>query len=153
MGAKRNRAASSVAQGNAWLVGVLMLFAWADSAVGKLRPMSDLSSNCYNFPARNFDRANNIKSLNDGHTPNMPMSIGDDAIDFTLHDIDGNRWVLSEALEKGLPVVMIWGMFTCPSFQGLRSTPPFDRGSYINEFELVSVGQFAPGFSHQGRVQ
>ncbi|CAN0438116.1 unnamed protein product, partial [Ectocarpus sp. 12 AP-2014] len=45
---------------------------------------------------------------------------GSPAVDFTLHDLDGNRWNLGEVLAAGAgkPVVLIFGMWTCPAFQG-----------------------------------
>lgn len=99
--------------------------------------MTELASNCYDFPEQNFDLVSSIKAVHH-HTPHMPMSIGDDAIDFELHDLDGDPWVLRRALEEeGLPVVMIWGMFTCPAFQGIGGDPPFDKSSYWDEYNLV----------------
>jgi peroxiredoxin len=44
------------------------------------------------------------------------MAKGDAAIDFELRDIEGRAYRLSELL-KDKPVVMIWGMYTCPAFQ------------------------------------
>lgn len=103
------------------------------------RPQTDLTSNCFNFPERNFDRDNSIKAVNEGHTPFLPMEAGDYAIDFTLHDTSGQPWNLRDTLEAtGKPVVMIWGMFTCPAFQGYGTEPPWDMASYWEEYHLVS---------------
>lgn len=73
-----------------------------------------------------------------GETPHILLQPGDDAIDFTLHDLEGGAWKLSAALEKGLPVVLIWGMITCPAYQGMGTTPPWDKCGYWHEYELVS---------------
>lgn len=109
--------------------------------LGELRPQSDLTSNCFDFPANNFDRRNCIEAVNNGHTPYLPMEAGDDAIDFTLHDARGRRWNLGEALAaRDMPVVMIWGMFTCPAFQGYGTDPPWDMASYWEQYQLVSAG-------------
>lgn len=112
---------------------------WGANA--ELRPETDLTSNCLNFPARNFDPESSIEAVNGGNSPYLPMSTGEDAIDFTLHDLDGNAWNLRETLERtGLPVVMVWGMYTCPAFQGYGDTPPWDEGGYWNERSLVREG-------------
>lgn len=66
------------------------------------------------------------------------VSAGDTAIDFTLPDIDGNLVTLSTLLSEK-PVVLIWGMHTCPAFQGLGNggDPPFDQCSYSHETTIV----------------
>ena len=103
-----------------------------------LRPESDLSSNCFNFPEDMFTRDSCIIAINNGNTPYLPMTAGDYAIDFTLHDLDGERWNLGETLRAtAKPVVMVWGMLTCPGFQGLGTEPPWDRCSYWDEHALV----------------
>lgn len=109
-------------------------------ARGELRPESELTSNCINFPLHNFNRAMSITGLF-GESPHLLLQPGDDAVDFTLHDLNGMPWRLSTALEEGLPVVMIWGMFTCPVYQGEGTDPQFERGAYWDEFHLVSVIQ------------
>lgn len=106
-------------------------------ARGELRPESELTQECLTFPTNNFNRLYSIKGAYD-ESPHILLQPGDDAIDFTLHDLKGTAWRLSAALEKGLPVVMIWGMFTCPVYQGTGILPPFDKGAYWDEFDLVS---------------
>lgn len=104
-----------------------------------LRPETDLTSNCFDFPKQNFDRDHCIRAVNGGNTPYLPLETGGDAIDFTLHSLGGDPWSLREALEEsGLPVVMIFGMLTCPAFQGYGTTPPWDKCGYWDERELVS---------------
>mmetsp|Transcript_7615 Transcript_7615/g.9906 ORF Transcript_7615/g.9906 Transcript_7615/m.9906 type:complete len:231 (+) Transcript_7615:323-1015(+) len=61
------------------------------------------------------------------------------AIDFSLHDLSGKPYSLSELLEEK-PVVLIWGMYTCPAYQGLGdyyNQSPFDQASYIDEYDVV----------------
>lgn len=121
---------------------VLSGFIWfftLERIQAELQPQSELSSNCFNFPANNFDPTNSIRGTY-GTTPYFPIKVGDDAIDFTLHDIDGQPWNLAQALADGLPVVMIWGMFTCPAWQGMGTSPPWDKCSYRDEYQLVSFG-------------
>ena len=113
----------------------------AAAASTGLRPQSDLTSGCFDFPARNFDPKNCVEAVNGGHTPYLPMEAGDDAIDFTLHDLRGEAWSLAETLNRtDAPVVMIWGMITCPGFQGYGTEPPWDMDSYGEEYELVRRG-------------
>lgn len=106
----------------------------------KLRPASELVSNCYNFPKESFDSFNNVKATYKS-SPHLVMETGSPAIDFTLHDIDGNEWNLRQALQNGngKPVAIIWGMSTCPAYEGLDSEGSDFRWTYWNEIELVSV--------------
>lgn len=80
-----------------------------------------------------------------GQTPKLLLEKGSGAIDFTLHDYpDGNSWNLRDQLEQGgKPVVLIWGMYTCPAFQGMGDKPPispWDMCSYWDEYKLVRRG-------------
>lgn len=117
---------------------LLLLLGGAQTAQGVLRSQSELASNCFDFPANNFDQKHSIKGEY-GTTPVLMMEEDQDAIDFTLHDPDGNAWNLRQALERrGLPVVLIWGMYTCPAFQGMGTSPPWDKCGYRDEYDLVS---------------
>lgn len=82
-----------------------------------------------------------------GQSPNLLLETGSGAIDFTSHDYPaGEPWNLREHLEGaggdvGKPVVLIWGMFTCPAFQGMGDDPPippWDMCGYRDEYDLVS---------------
>lgn len=78
-----------------------------------------------------------------GQSPNLLLESGQPAIDFTLYDYPGgNAWNLREELEAGgKPVVLIWGMFTCPAFQGMGDKPPippWDKCGYRDEYDMVS---------------
>lgn len=110
----------------------------AGLARAELRPQSDLTSDCYNFPKNNFDAYNSIKGVY-GTSPHMPLETGADAIDFTLHDLQGNSWNLGEQLKagEGKPVVLIWGMSTCPAYQGYNSAGSSYRWTYWHEHALV----------------
>jgi len=100
-----------------------------------LRPSSELSSNCFNFPSLNFDRTNCVKCTY-GKSPHFFLEPGDSAIDFTLHDLEGNPHTLSDYL-KQKPVVILFGMATCPAYQGLGTTYPFDQCSYEYEYDIT----------------
>lgn len=104
----------------------------------ELRPSDHLVSKCYNFPTDNFDSSNNVK-LFYGKSPHLVLDTGDAAIDFTLHDLNGDPWNLADALANGdgKPVVLIWGMATCPAYQGLDSQGSDYRWTYWDEISLV----------------
>lgn len=105
-----------------------------------LLPQTELITDCYNFPQESFDTRNNVKNSY-GSSPHLMLETGDSAIDFTLHDTDGEPWNLREALEagNGKPVVLIWGMSTCPAYQGLDSEGSSYRWTYWDEYSLVRV--------------
>ncbi|CAM9792404.1 unnamed protein product [Discosporangium mesarthrocarpum] len=114
----------------------------------QLRPETDLQSNCFNFPEQSFDSSNCIKCKH-GSSPHFMLDVGDQAVDFTLHDLDGQRWNLAEALRDGeKPVVLIWGMFSCPAYEGMGTDPPFDKASYWHERLLVEKFQDRATFVH-----
>ncbi|CAN0085047.1 unnamed protein product, partial [Ectocarpus sp. 4 AP-2014] len=62
----------------------------------ELLPETELTSNCFDFPEDNFDRGSCIMAVNGGNTPYHPPETGGDAIDFTLHDLEGRPWNLGE---------------------------------------------------------
>lgn len=117
---------------------VYLLLFTARCTRAELRPQSELSSNCFDFPANNFDVANSIFGVH-GNSPHFLLKRGQEAIDFTLHDVHGKPWNLGDALKNGLPVVMIWGMLTCPAWQGMGTSPPWEKSSYRDEHDLVSL--------------
>jgi hypothetical protein len=87
----------------------------ADSPAAKLRPQTEQTSDCYDFPQKNFHRDNCVKATY-GASPAIPMGEGEAAIDFTLHDLAGTPHTLSHMLESK-PVLLVWGMWTCPAYQ------------------------------------
>jgi len=102
----------------------------ARGAAGALHAESELTHSCFSFPTKNFNRANCVKSEY-GHSPHTAggLSEGDSAFDFTLSDLSGKSYTLSTLLEEK-PVVLVWGMWTCPAYQGLGQEAPFDQCSY-----------------------
>ena len=116
------------------LCGILFL----SFASAELLPSTELVSNCYNFPQDNFDFANCVKCIY-GSSPHLMRDTGASAIDFTLHDVEGQAWNLHEVLEgsDGKPVALIWGMSTCPAYQGLDSQGSSYRWAYWDEYDLV----------------
>ncbi|CAM9847656.1 unnamed protein product [Ectocarpus sp. 6 AP-2014] len=128
----------------------------ASSAAVNLRPESELTSNCFDFPRNGFDRQRSIKGAF-GQSPKLLLETGSGAIDFTSHDYPaGERWNLREHLEgvdgdAGKPVVLIWGMFTCPAFQGMGDQPPippWDKCGYRDEYDLVEMYKDHVTFVH-----
>ncbi|CAM9479034.1 unnamed protein product [Choristocarpus tenellus] len=128
-------------------LAALGLIGVGGGAPTELRPQSELQSNCFNFPEDNFSPSNCVK-CEYGTSPYFPLRVGDRAIDFTLHDLTGQPWNLAEALSEGKPVVLIWGMFTCPAYQGLGTEPPFDKSSYWLESDTVELYKDRATFVH-----
>ena len=110
-----------------------------DVVASNLRPAADLASNCLGFPGRNFQTNSSSVAYVYGKSPILLHDTGDAAIDFTLHDTRGQAWNLRERLEAGggKPVVLIWGMYTCPAFQGMGIDSPWDKCGYREEYDLV----------------
>lgn len=116
---------------------VTALAAVSAIASASLRDESELTNSCFGFPQMTFHRKNCVKDTH-GASPYTAggLSVGDSAYDFTLKDIDGNPHKLSNLIAQK-PVVLIWGMYTCPAYQGLGTSAPFDKCSY-----QVSCHQF-----------
>lgn len=108
---------------------------WSASS-SHLRSMDELVGKCFGFPISNFNHNNNIQSK----YPNDPTHFfdnSDSAVDFKLATLDGQKVVLSELL-KEKPVVLIYGMYTCPAFQGFYSEQnPTSHMSKFDEYALV----------------
>mmetsp|Transcript_11742 Transcript_11742/g.17515 ORF Transcript_11742/g.17515 Transcript_11742/m.17515 type:complete len:260 (-) Transcript_11742:112-891(-) len=116
---------------------LLALFAIDDFASSaEVRPSSELKSNCFDFPSENFNQLNCIKCTY-GESPTVLLKAGSIAVDFTLHTLEGKPFNLKSAL-KEKPVVLIWGMYTCPAYEGLGYAYPFDECSFWDESGLVS---------------
>ena len=110
---------------------------WSLASAGLL-PESELVTNCYNFPAEPFSYTNNVKNSY-GSSPPLTLQLGSPAVNFTLHDTDGNSWNLDNALTEGAgkPVILIWGMSSCPAYQGLDSEGSSNTWAYWDQHELV----------------
>jgi len=102
----------------------------------ELLPSFELASNCFDFPKETFNLSNCVK-CNYGSSPIVVRKAGNAAVDFTLHTLEGKKFNLKAAL-KDKPVVMIWGMYTCPIYEGLGTEYPFDQCSHWDEASLVS---------------
>ena len=75
------------------------------------------------------------------------LDVGDTAYDFTLYDLEGTPYKLSKMLEAK-PVVLIWGMWTCPAYQGMGTEYPFDQSGYKDEWDLVDSYKDTVTFVH-----
>mmetsp|Transcript_15688 Transcript_15688/g.49091 ORF Transcript_15688/g.49091 Transcript_15688/m.49091 type:complete len:250 (+) Transcript_15688:44-793(+) len=119
-----------------------LLLAWVVAASGELLPESTLTTDCYGFPSASFSRDNCVK-CSYGASPYVPFEVGSPLPDFTLSGVS-----LSSLLATGQPAVLMWGMWTCPAFQGLGTSPPFDECSYRDEFDLVESFHDRATFVH-----
>lgn len=113
---------------------IVLLFSL--SASGKLLDDSELTSHCYHFPAKDFGKNNNVKDTY-GSSPTLILNVDDNAIDFTLTSSDGVSTVTLSDLLEHKPVVLLWGHYTCPAFQGFNSDTMFIGSSYEEENLLV----------------
>lgn len=114
---------------------------WAPVCQGILRDSSELTSHCYHFPSQDFGKDNSVKSMY-GSSPHLLVSVGDLAIDFTLPKVDGTLVTLSDLL-KDKAVLIVWGHYTCPAFQGFNSDTMFVGSGYDEEKDLIdTVGKF-----------
>ena len=114
-----------------------------------LRPMYELNTNCYNFPEKKFDRHNNVRFYH-GSSPYLPLKEGERAIDFSLYDVHGVKHTLSEILlhNRGKPVVLLFGMYTCPAFQGLDGGSKFEECSHFYEYAMIEKYKERVQFIH-----
>ena len=121
------------------LTAAVSALAVASAAESGLRPESELTHSCFGFPAENFNRNNAIKATY-GASPHTAgeLSVGEQAYDFTLTDLDGTKHTLSDKLAEK-PVLLLWGMWTCPAYQGLGTEKPFDQCSYKDEWDLTET--------------
>lgn len=122
------------------LIALTLLF--AQSAADLLRPESELTHNCYNFPSTSFNRKNSIKATY-GASPHTAggLEVGDKAFDFTLSTLE-NKQVNLANLIKLKPVLLLWGMYTCPAFQGLASDV-FSKCGYEVNFSFMRCFMFS----------
>jgi len=118
-----------------------------ESSTG-LAPASELVHDCFGFPETNFNAKNNIKGTY-GSSPHTSggRAIGDSAVDFTGYDVNGHEYTLSKLLAEK-PVALVWGMYTCPAFRGLKGDYPFDQCSYEEEWETVEAYKDKVTFVH-----
>ena len=106
-----------------------------------LRPEAELTRQCYDFPGTDFGRTNNVR-LKYGSSPHLMLDVGDIAINFTLPSVRGQSINLGDML-KDKAVLLMWGHWTCPAFQGFHSDTTFMYSSYNEENYLVQTyGQY-----------
>ena len=112
-----------------------------------LRSTADLTGKCFGFPTANFNHANNVAAK----YPNDPTHFverEEDAIDFKLATLDGEKVVLSDLL-KEKPVLLLYGMYTCPAFQGYYSSKKTtSHMSKFDEYALVEKYADSVNFVH-----
>ena len=82
-----------------------------------MKNTSNLIGKCFNFPDSDFALDNSVNAFypNDP-TPLLPR--GGFAVDFVLPDLNDETHQLRELL-RTKPVVLMYGMATCPAFQGM----------------------------------
>lgn len=114
---------------------ILILLSFLSQIFSILRNESELTTHCYNFPAKDFGKVNNVKTVH-GSSPALILKVGDLAIDFTVPTSAGELINLATLLSEK-PVVLIWGHYTCPAWQGLNSDTMFIGSSFEEEYTFV----------------
>lgn len=122
--------------GKDWCLSLLIVLAVFSIVCGSfLRNSDELTGNCFD---NHFGRDSCIFCTY-GETPHILIEPGEPAVDFTLHDVSGKGYTLSHLLKKK-PVVLLWGMYTCPAYQGLADylkEEKFRESSYEHEYSMV----------------
>ena len=112
-----------------------------------LRSTADLTGKCFGFPTANFNHKNNVAAK----YPNDPTHFverTEDAIDFKLATLEGEKVTLSDLL-KEKPVLLLYGMYTCPAFQGYYSSKKTtSHMSKFDEYALVEKYADSVNFVH-----
>lgn len=113
-----------------------------------LQTVSELTGKCFDFPISNFNHNNNIVAKYPSD-PTHFVGNSDAAVDFKLSTfIDGDKVVLSELLQEK-PVLLLYGMYTCPAFQGYYSSKnPSSHMSKYDEYALVEKYKDQVSFVH-----
>ena len=112
-------------------IGIWLCLLWVANA---LRSEENLQSNCYNFPKDDFSNANCITQKY-GFTPKVVAVESSEAVDFSLKTPTGELVSLSKVLADS-PVLLLWGMATCPAFRGLDGR--FVGSSFTEENALAN---------------
>jgi hypothetical protein len=96
-----------------------------------LRPASELVTDCYDFPRRQFTRANHPEV-------GVRLESGQPAVDFTLQDTRGKSVRLGDLLAEK-PVLLVQGSWTCPRFQEERPGLEQLQSRYGQDLHIVHV--------------
>jgi len=64
---------------------------------------------------------------------------GDTAADFTLYDVNGNLFNLSSELQKGKPILMVAGSYTCPVYRDKLGVLNSIASTYSNDLTAFIV--------------
>merc|ERR1719198_232211 len=112
--------------------------------------VDSLKGTCFGFPHKAFAEGNSITDLMP-HDPTVWMKRGESAIDFVAMTSEepASRIALSQLLTEGKPVVVTYGMFTCPAFQGYYiDSAPKSHFSKYDEWALVEQYKDKVNFVH-----
>jgi hypothetical protein len=101
------------------------------AAPAGLLPASSLQTDCFDWPARDFNRGRHADV-------GVKIAAGDRAVDFTLRDTRGREVQLAELL-KDKPVLLVQGSWTCPRFQEERAGLEQTMKRFRNELQVVHV--------------
>ncbi|PCJ87023.1 MAG: hypothetical protein COA57_05460 [Flavobacteriales bacterium] len=67
------------------------------------------------------------------------LQAGDTAADFTLYDLNGDSLNLATELQKGKPILLVAGSYTCPVFRGKESVINDIVTNYSNDISTFII--------------
>ncbi len=108
----------------------------------RLRPSSELTSKLFGWPDREFTAENSVLG-EFGSEPWLSLRAGDAAVDFTLIDEHGQPCHLG-ALLLSRPVVLTFGMYTCPAYQLSRAAEVALVHRFADEVHFVHLYTLEP---------
>ncbi len=108
----------------------------------RLRPADDLVPSRYGWPAQDFSEENSVKG-EFGTEPWLSLRAGDSAVDFTLSDQHGHACHLGTLLATK-PVVLTFGMYTCPAYQMSKQAECELASTYADQVHFLHLYTLEP---------
>jgi hypothetical protein len=108
----------------------------------RLRPSEELLSGRYGWPEADFSPKNSVIG-EFGTEPYLSLTAGDPAVDFCLEDEHGEPCHLAELLESK-PVVLTFGMYTCPAYQISKASESLLVQSFFEQIHFLHLYTLEP---------
>ena len=110
--------------------------------VSSLRAQSELKSQAFGWPERDFNKENCV--IHEYQTePWLSLKAGNAAVDFELDELGGGRISLGELLQTR-PVVLTLGMYTCPAYQLSHAAESKLARTFCGDVHFVHVYSLEP---------
>jgi len=108
----------------------------------RLRPETELQGRQFGWPEHDFALDNCVRA-EFGVEPWIHLLAGDAAVDFTLEDIRGGTVRLGDLLRER-PVVLTYGMYSCPAYQISKTAEARLARQYGDRVSFVHVYSVDP---------